>query len=356
MKILITGICGFAGSTLALQLREAKAGLEIFGVDNFIRAGSELNRQRMGAEGIPVFHADVRISEDLATLPKADWVIDAAAQPSVLAGTSGSSTNSRQLMQHNLEGTLNILEYCRLHRAGFILLSTSRVYSIAPLVALTMEVQEKAFAPIIKQSWPQGVSSAGVSETFSTKSPVSLYGASKICSETLALEYGLTFDFPVWINRLGVLAGAGQFGRADQGIFSFWIHSCAAKRPLKFIGFGGEGFQVRDCLHPRDLVGVLLQQMTCVPNPGETITNFSGGKANSMSLRQLHDWCEQRYGAHPVQKEIVDRPFDLPWMVLDSSLAEKRFNWKAATLLPTILDEIAGHAEQNPHWLDLTAA
>ena len=49
-------------------------------------------------------------------------------------------------------------------------------------------------------------------------------GASKLASEQLILEYGNSFDFPVWINRCGVLAGAGQFGKADQGIFSYWIH------------------------------------------------------------------------------------------------------------------------------------
>ena len=355
MKILITGICGFAGSTLALRLRETKPGLEIFGVDNFIRAGSELNRQILGASGIRVLHGDVRVSDDLAALPKADWVIDAAAQPSVLAGTSGSGTNSRQLMQHNLEGTINVLEYCRQHGAGFVLLSTSRVYSIPPLAALKMEVQKNAFVPAQEQSWPSGLSSAGISESFSTAPPVSLYGASKVCSEALALEYGLTFKFPVWVNRLGVLAGAGQFGRADQGIFSFWIHSCAANRLLKFIGFGGEGFQVRDCLHPHDLVDVLREQMESGPEVGGAITNFAGGTANSMSLRQLHDWCEQRFGAQPVQKELADRPFDLPWVVLDSSWAERRFNWKPATPLPSILEEIARHAEQNPRWLDYTS-
>ena len=355
MKILITGICGFAGSTLALRLREIKSGLEIFGVDNFIRAGSELNRRKLTEAGIPVWHADVRISEDLATLPAVDWVIDAAAQPSVLAGTSSSRTNSRQLMQHNLEGTVNVLEYCRLHRAGFILLSTSRVYSIPPLSELKMEIGANAFRPASQQLWPKGISEMGVSETFSTAPPVSLYGASKVCSEALALEYGFTFDIPVWINRLGVLAGAGQFGRADQGIFSFWIHSCLAKRPLKFIGFGGEGFQVRDCLHPRDLGQVLIQQIESNPAKDGAITNFAGGKANSMSLRQLHNWCEARYGIHPVQKETIDRPFDLPWMILDSSLAEKRFGWRPATPLPAILDEISKHAEQNPDWLNHTA-
>ena len=42
--------------------------------------------------------------------------------------------------------------------------------------------------------------------------------------------------------------------RADQGIFSFWIRSWKEKKPLKYIGFDGRGSQVRDCLHPRDLI------------------------------------------------------------------------------------------------------
>lgn len=356
MKILITGIGGFAGSTLALRLREIKPGLEIFGVDNFIRAGSELNRRKLQAAGIKVLHADLRLAEDVDGLPAANWVVDAAANPSVLAGTGGSGTSSRQLMQHNLAGTINVLEYCRRHRAGFTLLSTSRVYSIPPLAALKMEVRDRAFGLAPNQTLPLGVSGKGIAENCSSAPPVSLYGATKVCSEALASEYGLTFGFPVWINRLGVLAGAGQFGRADQGIFSFWIHSCGAKRALKFIGFGGEGFQVRDCLHPNDLGEVLVNQFQRQPTSGAAITNFSGGTANSMSLRQLHDWCEQRFGQRAVQPEAADRPFDLPWVVLDSSLAEQRFGWRPTTPLSAVLEEIARHAEQNPGWLDMTAA
>ena len=312
--------------------------------------------RRLQSAGIKVLHADLRSADDVAALPAANWVLDAAANPSVLAGIAGSGTSSRQLMQHNLDGTINVLEYCRQHSAGFTLLSTSRVYSIPPLAGLKMEVLDKTFRLATNQQLPVGVSIKGIAENFSTAPPVSLYGASKVCSEALALEYGMTFNFPVWINRLGVLAGAGQFGRADQGVFSFWIHSCAAKRPLKFIGFGGEGFQVRDCLHPRDLGEVLLRQMETTPARGEATTNFAGGMANSMSLRELHEWCENKFGSHSVQRETADRPFDLPWVVLDSSLAQTRFGWKPTTKLLAILDEIAQHARQNPDWLNMTAA
>ncbi len=78
---------------------------------------------------------------------------------------------------------------------------------------------------------------------------MSLYGSTKMASEQLALEYSHAFGFPVWINRCGVMAGAGQFGKPDMGS-SLLIHSWSLHRPLTYIGFGGTGHQVRDCLHP----------------------------------------------------------------------------------------------------------
>ena len=353
MKILITGICGFVGSTLAKALLESAEKLEVFGVDNFIRPGSELNRRELAKLGVKIIHADVRSATDFETLPAADFVIDAAANPSVLAGVDGK-TSSRQLLEHNLWGTVNILEYCKTQRAGLILLSTSRVYSVPPLAALPVEVHQKAFRPKPTATLPAGISAAGVSERFSTAPPISLYGSSKLASEAIALEYGETFQFPVWINRCGVLAGAGQFGKADQGIFSFWLNSHLRKRPLKYIGFDGGGHQVRDCLHPRDLVPVLLAQMKHRGNDRPRIANFSGGAKNSMSLAQLTDWCDVRFGRHGVATDANPRPFDIPWMVLDSSLAEKTWDWSPKVLLPQVLEEITAHAKENPLWLEIS--
>jgi CDP-paratose 2-epimerase len=354
MRILITGICGFVGSTLARALLEATPGLQLIGVDNFIRPGSELNRRELTQLGVKILHADVRSATDLAPLPAADFVIDCAANPSVLAGVDGQ-TSSRQLLEHNLWGTVNILEYCKAHRAGLILLSTSRVYSVPPLAALPVAVVQKAFQPKTEAPWPAGISAAGVSETFSTAPPISLYGASKLASETVALEYADTFQFPVWINRCGVLAGAGQFGKADQGIFSFWLNAHLRRRPLKYIGFDGQGHQVRDCLHPRDLVPALLAQLKTGGQDKPRIANFSGGVKNSLSLAQLTDWCDARFGRHAVASEAAPRPFDIPWMVLDSSLAEKTWGWSPKILLPQVLEEIAQHAEQHPEWLEISS-
>jgi len=353
MRVLITGICGFVGSTLARAWLEAAEGLTIVGLDNFIRPGSEANRAALQKLGVKLYYGDIRQASDFDALPPVDWVVDAAANPSVLAGIDGK-TSSRQLVEHNLLGTVNILEYCKRHHAGFILISTSRVYSIKPMAELAVEPFEEAFRPSPGQSLPPGLSAEGVSEAFSTAAPISLYGSTKLASEALALEYGETYQFPVWINRCGVLAGAGQFGQADQGIFAYWINSWLRRRPLTYIGFGGKGYQVRDCLHPRDLMSLLIKQTAQGAGEAVRIVNLGGGRANAMSLAGLSRWCKERFGPHSVNGNTEMRRFDIPWLIMDASLAAKKWEWRPITSLSDILEEIALHAEHNPDWLELS--
>ncbi|MGA2219094.1 MAG: NAD-dependent epimerase/dehydratase family protein [Terracidiphilus sp.] len=348
MKILISGVCGFVGSHIARHLIEAHEGIYIVGLDNLARQGSETNRLSLTQLGVRLFHGDIRMASDLETLPQVDWVIDAAAQPSVLAGRDGK-TSARQLLEHNLLGTINLLEYCRAAGAGFILLSTSRVYSIPVLARLPLREESSAYTLDQRQPWPDAVSPAGVTEAFSTEAPISLYGATKLASERLAQEYAAGFQVPVWINRCGVLAGAGQFGTAEQGIFSYWLHAHSGRRTFKYLGFGGYGFQVRDALHPRDLARMVDYQLRAA-GPGR-LMNVSGGRTNSMSLAQLNEWCDQRFGPHQPIADGSDRPYDIPWLILDSSLASASTGWKPEISLPQILEEIASHVAANPDWL-----
>ena len=355
MKLLITGICGFVGNAIAQALKEHHANLEIFGIDNFIRPGSESNRKELKKIGTKLFHGDLRLQSDFEQLPAVDVVIDAAANPSVLAGVDGK-TSSRQLIEHNLNGTINLLEYCKRHQVRFILLSTSRVYSIPPLAALPVKEKEGAFCLEEEALLPVGISKHGVDESFSTEPPLSLYGSTKRASELLSLEYGELFDFPVFINRCGVLAGAGQFGRADQGIFSYWINSYLKKKPLSYIGFDGQGHQVRDCLHPRDVAALVSLQLNGkYPSIKDRVINCSGGRDSAMSLRQLSSWCAARFGTHEIISSQEKRTFDIPWMVLDSRKAEQLWGWKPTWNTEKILEEIACHAEAHPEWLELSA-
>ena len=348
MRILVSGICGFVGSELALGLRGA--GHEVCGFDNFSRPGSPLNQPRLEAAGIEFWRGDVRNEADLARARKIDWVVDAAANPSVLAGVDGK-TSSKELLEHNLWGTVNLLELCKRENAGLVLLSTSRVYSIGALCALPVTAKNGAFV-LTESSSTSGP--RGVTEEFSTAAPVSLYGVSKLASEQIALEYGAAFGFPVWINRCGVMAGAGQFGKPDQGIFSYWIHSWAQRAPLKYIGFGGTGHQVRDCLHPEDLLSLIVKQMAAGDREAARIVNVGGGAASAMSLLQLSDWCAAEFGPHDVAVDLSPRPFDLPWVVLDATRAEREWDWQPRKSVEEICREIAQHAREHPELLEVS--
>ena len=81
-----------------------------------------------------------------------------------------------------------------------------------------------------------------------------------------------------------------------------------------------------------------------------------GGAANAMSLAQLTEWCDGRFGKQAVAGDANPRPFDIPWLVLDSSLAKKTWDWSPKISLPQVLDEIARHAEQNPNWLEISGS
>lgn len=353
MRILVTGACGFVGSSLIRLFREHydQASVEIVGLDNLSRSGTHVNLAKLRSLNVKVVIGDQRLPSDLEALPVCDWVIDAAANASVLAGTNGSST--RQLVENNLIGTLELLEVCKRWKAGMILLSTSRVYSLQTLCSLPVCVEDRAFRIDTSRPLPVGVSGEGVAECFSNSAPISLYGATKLASEQMAHEYSLAFDFPLWINRCGVMAGAGQFGKADQGIFAFWLHSWFAKRPLKYIGFDGMGHQVRDCLHPCDLFRLIDMQVFS-PRPVPRIVNVSGGIESAMSLQQISAWCTDRWGKSEVQSDANPRVYDVPWLVLSSATSRNAWDWRPTMCVTSVLEEIANFAEQHPDWLQLT--
>lgn len=327
MKVLITGVCGYVGSRIAARLAGSSGALEVFGVDNLSRRGSETNLPFLEERGVRFFHGDVRLAEDLDSLPQADWVVDCAANPSVMAGMAPGTATPQQLTSINLGGTLNLLEYCRRRGAGLVLLSTSRVYSGAALNAVPLKKTATRFTPS-GRSLPQGFTALGVSEKFSTAAPLSLYGATKLASEVMAEEYACNFGFPLWINRSGVIGGPGQFGKADQGIFSYWACAYAlAKRP-KFIGYGGRGLQVRDWVSAEEVAELVLKQIKAPSAKAPRTVNIGGGLSNSMSLRELDDFCRDFFGAAgKTEGAAATRPNDVPYYVTDASLARRHWGW-----------------------------
>jgi CDP-paratose 2-epimerase len=113
---------------------------------------------------------------------------------------------------------------------------------------------------------------------------------------------------------------------------------------------------VRDCLHPADLVPLLDKQLAGTRANAPQVVNVSGGTDSAFSLLQLSDWCRGALGPHQVTADPRERPFDLPWLVLDFSEARRVWDWRPTRRRVEILDEILRHARANPSWLELSAA
>jgi len=345
MKILITGGAGFVGSRLAHAFRARDSRATIVAFDNLKRRGSELNLRGFKNAGIQFAHGDIRSPGDLADLDGPfDLMIEASAEPSVLAGLDGSP---QYAIQTNLVGTLNCLEYARRSVGGMIFLSTSRVYSMKPLKEIRLDETATRFE-ISQQQELVGVSARGVSESFATHLPRSIYGATKLASELMIQEYADTYQYPAIINRCGVIAGSGQFGKVDQGVFTLWVASHHFKKPLKYTGFGGTGKQVRDLLHPLDLFELLERQVPTLKANAGGIFNVGGGRAISTSMQELTAICrEVTSSTVAIAEDSKTSSVDIPLYVSDSSLAESTFGWKPKTSVREIVSEIGTWIREN---------
>lgn len=324
--ILVTGGAGFVGSNLAVWLRRLFPSAEIIAADNLKRRGSEANLPRLRESGVNFLHCDIRNPEDLRLdACNIDLILECSAEPSVLAGYDGSPD---YVLQTNLVGTINCLELARRTQAHLIFLSTSRVYPIARLNALSVRETETRFV-LSPQQESAGVSERGISEDFPLDGARSLYGATKLCSELLIHEYSAMYGVRAIINRCGVLTGPWQMGKVDQGVFTLWVAMHYFERELSYIGWGGSGKQVRDLLHIDDLADLLELQLAHFDTLHGQTFNVGGGNESSLSLLETTQLCRSITGKHiPVHAVQSVRPADLPVYITDATRVLQATGWR----------------------------
>jgi len=251
-------------------------------------------------------------------------MIECSAEPSVLAGVESSP---EYLLNTNLVGTLNCLESVRKNKSAIIFLSTSRVYPIKTINSLPF-IEESTRHSLKKGYNYEGISDKGISEEFPLIGPRSLYGTTKLCSELIIQEYAELYDIQAVINRCGLISGPWQMGKIDQGVIMLWILNQILKRDLTYIGYGGEGKQVRDVLHIEDLCRLIEIQITDLHLYKGEIYNVGGGIVNSISLFELTEMCEEITGNRIKISKIPDtRPNDLIWYITDSTKIMKKSGW-----------------------------
>lgn len=336
MKVLITGGCGFVGSNLAMYLTDHHRDVEIHCADNLSRRGSELNVRRLVARGIKFLYCDVRNQSDVNALPPSDLLIDASAEPSVLAGIS---TSGKHVLDNNLTSTFNILEWCVKSGSRLLFLSTSRVYPIAKLNAANFSETATRFQ-LTDQQNEGGISAEGVTEEFSMTGYRSLYGATKYASELLIEEYIQYYHLEAIINRCGMLSGPWQMGKADQGVVALWLARHYYKSPLSYFGFGGKGKQLRDVLHIEDLCNLISKQISQWDSGKNQTFNVGGGLSNTISLLELTLKSQDITGSDiPIGSVEENRPADIRIFVTHSEKVQKAFQWRPQLNVDRVLTD-----------------
>ena len=349
-KILITGGAGFVGSALAISLKKNYQSYEIYCLDNLRRKGSELNVARLGKADINFIHGDIRSKEDFDSLPMVDTVIEASAEPSVLAGINGGTPD--YLINTNLFGTVNCLNYAVKCKAKFIFLSTSRVYPIKTIEKLDFIEQETRFQLTDNQAI-RGVSAKGIAEDFPLDGARSLYGTTKLASELIIQEYNEFYNLKTVINRCGVLTGPWQMGKVDQGVMVLWIAKHFFEQKLAYIGYGGEGKQTRDILHINDLYRLIDWQLHNFDKVNGEILNAGGGVEVSVSLQELTEICQRVTGKTiPISKIVENRPADIRLYVTDNSKVTALTGWKPEIGVEQIVEDITAWLTENREALE----
>ena len=292
-RILITGGAGFVGSSLAVAFKNRNPDTAVVAFDNLRRRGSELNLSKLRDSGVQFVHGDVRSAEDLNSLAHApDLIVECSAEPSAQAGYGGSPA---YLIQTNLDGCFNCLELARRSKADFIFISTSRVYPYRRLNELRFTEAETRYVLSGDDNVP-GASASGISEAFPLEGARSLYGMTKLAAELMVLEYADAYGLGCVIDRCGLLTGPGQMAKSDQGVIALWMAAHYFKRDLAYIGFGGNGKQVRDFLHVADLFDVVCEQLSDLDRFNGGVFNIGGGSSCSLSLLETTALCEEITG------------------------------------------------------------
>lgn len=295
---LITGSSGLIGSE-AVSFFSDKFD-SVIGIDNNLRqyffgkeASVEWNKARLEEKfkNFKSYSADIRDTQSLEKIFKEfgtdiRLILHTAAQPSHDWAAKEPFTD----FTVNANGTLNMLEMCRLHcpEAVFIFTSTNKVYGDTPNYLPLVELESR---------WEVAESHSyfahGIDENMSIdQTKHSLFGASKVAGDVLVQEYGKYFGMKTGVFRGGCLTGPNHSGAQLHGFLSYLMKCAITKTPYSIFGYKGK--QVRDNIHSWDLVN-MFWHFYKNPRQGE-VYNAGGGRFANCSMLEAIKICEEISG------------------------------------------------------------
>lgn len=313
-KILITGGAGFIGVNTARHYLAKGDKVTIF--DNLSRRGTEINLQLLKKDYSPVrfVQGDIREFRKLRSLVTGqDIIFHFAGQVAVTT----SLLNPREDFEINAGGTLNLLEAVRVTGGNPLILdsSTNKVYGDLTYLKLRETPTRWEFADRCS-----GVSEQARLDFYSP------YGCSKGTADSYMRDYHRVFGLRTIVFRQSCIYGPHQLGLEDQGWVAWFIIAGLLGWPITIYG---DGKQVRDLLHIRDL---LTAFDLAIAHPDKTVGqvyNIGGGPTNTISIWfELRPLLEKLLGQKLQATFAPVRPGDQLIFVADTSKAKADFGWE----------------------------
>lgn len=277
--VLITGGCGFLGSSLAYALQ--KQGKKVVVLDNLSRVGTRDNLQWLRGTGPLEFIDGTTLN---APLLRETVLRYRPAAVCHLAGQVAMTTSLRDPwadFQANVIGTLNMLECLRKNLPDTALLysSSNKVYGNLEPVRL-VEGPLRYEAP----DFPDGLDE---SMPLDFRTP---YGCSKGAADQYVLEYARAYKLPAAVFRHSTIYGGRQNSTYDQGWVGWFCQQALFQKENPShepFTISGSGKQVRDLLFVDDAVECYMTGISKIDKLSKGAFNIGGGKDNSLSILEL---------------------------------------------------------------------
>ena len=331
MKYLVTGSCGFIGSSLVKKLLEDESN-KVVGIDNINDYYSvKLKEDRLSLvisnKNYKFYREDISNKEKIFEVfekERPDYVINLAAQ----AGVRYSITNPDVYISSNIIGFYNILEACRKYPVKHLAYaSSSSVYGSNEKIPYSTDDK--------------------------VDNPVSLYAATKKSNELLAHAYSKLYEIPS--TGLRFFTVYGPWGRPDMAYFGF-TNKLINGETIKIFNYGN---CKRDFTYIDDIVEGIIRVINKPPEkrigqdglpiPSYKIYNIGNGHPENL-LDFVNILQEELIRAKVLpenydfesHKELVPmQPGDVTITYADTTDLEHDFGYKPNTSLRTGLRKFA---------------
>lgn len=308
MTLLITGGCGFIGTSIILRLLQADSAITIRVLDNFntstaddLAQVADFTRsdaaQSATRSGVVLIEGDIR---DEGTARQCATGVECIVHLAANTGVAPSVENPRLDMECNVVGTLNMLEAARLnHVQKFIFASSG---------APAGEV-----APPIHEELPPH--------------PVSPYGASKLAGEGYCSAYYRTFGIDTVCLRFGNVYGPRSMKKSSV-VAKFIRQALAGETCVIY----GDGNQTRDFLYIDDLVRAVLLSID-MPVGGETFQIATGIERTVGEVAEMISNALSTRGIAMLVTHEKPRLGDVKRNFADTRKAKRMLGWEVGMAL-----------------------